>query len=121
MLAKSKLSKFLLVFLLVLCSSCRIHRSYDKRTQAFDTQVICPNGLKVLVVFANAKDIKKAMQKAVFDKKRAGSNENYTVIRLPGDRSFKFEKLSPNDALQCGFIEFPTKPSSKDFRNYLPD
>ncbi len=47
-------------------------------------------------------EIRAAILKAVAQKKIDRSHENYTVIRLPRNRSFKIEKNPPEKLALCG-------------------
>lgn len=91
-------NKFLLFLLLLLAAtSCKV--------EVYDTEISCPNGLHVLVKFARKDEVQIAIQNAAIIKKRDGSSETYTVIRLKDKRSFKIEKLPPEDALKCTLRE----------------
>jgi hypothetical protein len=125
MLDKLKLNKngslkFFLNFALVLAplifNSC-----YHRRPQLYNTEVICPSGFRVLVKFANLADMKAAIEFALEDKKKYGTSENYTVIRLPKNRSFKLDKLPPEQAIKCALRSFPVKATARDYRVYFPD
>lgn len=113
MLVKLKLNKLLVVFLIFFVS-CKSSQ------QLYNTQISCPNGLRVLVRFTNVFDVRRAIEKAAFDKKKYGTSENYTVVRLPKQRSFKIEKLSPQEALKCALEDFPVRASKRDKEVYLP-
>jgi hypothetical protein len=113
MLVKLKLSNLSIIFL-IFFTSCATSKQF------YNTEISCPSGLKILVRFTNVFDVRRAIEKAAFDKKKYGTNENYTVVRLPGQRSFKIEKLNPQEALNCVLQDFPVKVSKRDKELYLP-
>jgi hypothetical protein len=113
MLVKSKLNNLLVIFL-IFFASCKTSKQF------YNTKISCPSGLKILVRFTNVFDVRRAIEKAAFDKKKYGTNENYTVVRLPGERSFKIEKITPQEALNCTLQDFPVKVSKRDKEVYLP-
>ncbi len=95
MLDKSNLNKFLAILAIALSSfSC-------SKVDIYNSTISCPNGLGVVVRFARKDEVVLAIQKAALTKKQDGSSENYTVIKLRDKRSFKIEKVSPEDSLQC--------------------
>jgi len=95
MLDKLSLNKFAVILLLLLttnsCGSVDIYNS----------EIICPNGLRVMVRYARQDEVVRAIQQAALIKKKEDSNENYTVIRLKDRRSLKIEKVPPEDSLKC--------------------
>jgi hypothetical protein len=95
MLDKSSLNKILAILIIAISSfSCA-------KVDIYNSTISCPNGLGVVVRFARKDEVVLAIQKAAFIKKQDGSNENYTIIRLSDRRSFKIEKVPPEDSLQC--------------------
>lgn len=100
MLGRLNLSKLVLILLLLTINSCG-------QVMVYDSEISCPNGLRVLIKFARQQDVLAAIKKAAITKKRDGSSENYTVIRLPGTgslsntRSLRIEKMSPEESLKC--------------------
>ena len=94
MLGKLNLSKLALVLLLLTTSACF-------KVRVYNSEIICPNGLRVLIKFSRQEDVQMAIQKAAFIKKRDGTSENYTVIRLKDKRSMKIERLPPEESLKC--------------------
>ncbi len=94
MLDKSSLNKIILFISLILLTSC-------SKVDVYNSTISCPNGLSVVVRFARKSEVIDAMQKAALIKKRDGSSENYTIIRLRDRSSFKIEKVSPEDSLKC--------------------
>ncbi len=121
MLDKLKLSKFLLVLLICSVYGCKTFKSDDEQITAYNTKVVCPNGVKLLVIYANALDIRKGIEQALFTKRKSGTSERYTVVRLPGKRSFKIEKLLPEEALKCSLTEFTFKTKRGNYKIYVPE
>ena len=93
---KLKLSKLALIFSLLI-----ITFSWEVKVMVYNSEIICPNGLRVLVKFARREDVVMAIQKAAFIKKKDSSNEGYTVIRLHDKRSLKIERMPPEESLKC--------------------
>jgi hypothetical protein len=96
MLDKSSLNKFLATALVFLMSvSCL------GKVQIYNSEIICPTGLRIMVRFARKDEVVLAIKKAALTKRVERSNENYTVIRLSDKRSLKIEKVTPEDSLKC--------------------
>jgi hypothetical protein len=110
MLDKLKLSKSLVILALVLLSSCTHGALYN-------TELYCP-GNKILIRFARADEVRKGIERAMADKKKYGTSENYTVIRMPGNRSFKIEKIPPEDSMRCSMQEFQIEGTYKQYEKY---
>ncbi len=100
-----------LVLVIFTLFSCSVNR------KIFDTEVSCQK-VRVIVRFASAEEVKSAIEKAVEDKKKYKSNENYTVIRLPGNRSFRIEKLTPEDAAKCSLRDYEVNVKYKKVEQY---
>ncbi len=97
MLGKSNLSKFLAIFLVFfVATSCG-----GRKVNIYNSEIICPTGLRVMVRFARKDEVVAAIKKAALTKKIDRSSEDYTVIRLLDKRSFKIEKVAPEDSLKC--------------------
>ncbi len=95
MLDKSNLNKLIAILLIALSTfSCG-------KVDIYNSTVSCPNGLSVSVRFARKNEVIAAIQKAALTKKKDGSSEGYTVIRLRDKRSFKIEKVPPEESLKC--------------------
>lgn len=54
-----------------------------------------------MVRFARKNEVVLAIQRAAVIKKKDGSNEGYTVIKLRDKRSLKIEKVPPEDSIKC--------------------
>ncbi len=78
---------------------------FSEKKVFFNTEIICPGHEGILVRYARLEEIRVAIIKANEDKKFYHTSENYTVIRLPGNRSFKIDKISPEEMLQCSLRE----------------
>lgn len=101
---------FLLMFATASCIKVDIYNSY----------ISCPNGLSVVVRYARKDEVIKAIQVAALTKRKDGSSENYTVIRLNDKRSFKIEKVQPEDSLKCVVREeFYGKFSKSYVKKYM--
>lgn len=96
MLAKLNRNKFLLIFLLIFCCAKKVY---------YSTEIICPTGTRILVRYARADEVRAAIIKADEEKRIYRTSENYTVIKLPGNRSFRIEKMSPEESIKCSTEE----------------
>jgi hypothetical protein len=110
-------NKFWLIFFVIFFASCQSKVS----KQLFNTQITCPNGVSILVKFANAFEIRKAIEFSLFERKKYGSKERYTIIRLSDRRSFKIENLSPEEIARCSLRDFKISATKRDYEVYLPD
>lgn len=109
---KSNRSKILLLIFLAFTTSCQ--------RQIYNSEVICPfNGAKILVKYARADEMRTAMKRALSDKKKYNTSETYTVIRLPGNRSFKIEKIAPEEIVNCNVVETPIGVKDRDYILYF--
>lgn len=107
---KLKRSKFLILILLpLLLDSCG-------RRHVYNTEILCPSGLKVTVRFATLEQVKYGIEKAYSDKKKYNTNENYTVIGFGYRKSFKIEKLSPEEAMRCSLRQVELSPDDADYK-----
>ena len=66
-----------------------------------NTEILCDDTIKILVKFARAQDIADGIKKAYDEKKAQGTAETYTPIRLKDGRSFRVEKISPENLMKC--------------------
>ena len=107
---KLKLSKSLVILVLALVSSCAHGPLYN-------TELYCP-GNKILIRFARAEEVRKGIERAMSDKKKYGTSEDYTVIRMPGNRSFKIEKIPPEDSMRCSMQEFQIEGNYRQYEKY---
>ena len=96
MSAKLLRNKFFLLFVIfVVASSCH------KKPATINTEILCNNTIKILVKFARAHDVADAVRKAYDNKKMKGTSETYTAIKLKDGRSFRVEKIQPEDLIKC--------------------
>lgn len=89
---------FLLFVIFFVVSSCS---KKPANATTINTEILCNNTIKILVKFARASDIAEAIQKANYDKKMQGTSETYTAIKLRDGRSFRVEKIPPEDLIKC--------------------
>ncbi len=103
-----------LVFSLFVISTCA------KKKPIFHTEIICPSGKVILMRYVTEQEMSVAIQRAVFEKRLFGTNENYTVARFPGNRSVKIEKIAPEEIERCQLRQIlPDKKSINDARYYM--
>lgn len=63
--------------------------------------------------------MRAAIIKADADKKFFHTSENYTVIRLPGNRSFRLDKISPEEMIYCSLNESVIKNVDQNYIKYF--
>lgn len=116
MLDKLSRNKLVLVLLIVFAAiSCG-------KTVYYNTEIICPDGSTILVKYARLEEMKQAIIKADLDKKKFRTSESYTVIRLPGNRSFKIEKIAPEEAIKCSLKQSPMGEVDRQYiHHYIPN
>lgn len=106
MLEKLVLNKILFFALVVLTLppvfGCAKHQNIDT-----STEILCPNGSKTLIKFSRLQDVREAIYYAYHSKKAEHTSENYTPIRLADGRSFRIEKVFPEEAIKCFLRETP--------------
>jgi hypothetical protein len=55
----------------------------------------------MIIKFAKAQDVKKGIERALFEKQQSHTSETYTAIKFDDGRSIKIEKESPEEAMKC--------------------
>lgn len=60
-----------------------------------------------MVRYTTLKEVQASIFKNNEDKKKFGTNENYTVIYAYGSRSLKIAGISPEDMYKCVLREIP--------------
>jgi hypothetical protein len=108
MLAKLNHNKSFLLILFFCIISCKNIFNSKPRVPydtPFNTEVLCANGKSVLIKYARLDEVRAAIVKANQDKKIEHTSESYTPIRLPQNRSFRIEKMTPEEALGCSLRE----------------
>lgn len=110
MLDKLKRNKFLILMLvpIVLISCGRRH--------VYNTEILCPTGLRIMVRFATLEQVKTGIDKSYNNKKKYGTNENYTVVGFGYQKSFKIERLPPEEAIKCSLRQIELSPDDKDYK-----
>lgn len=112
MLAKLVRNKVWYVALIYLLFSCS-----KQQGPIMFTEMLCEHE-RFLIRFANMKEVSVAIENAIIEKKKYNSSENYTVIKMPGNRSFKIANLSPEEAMKCKLQDFPTNLRYKYYEKY---
>lgn len=111
MLEKLALNKKLYLILFYFIFSCA-----QKKPITF-TEMLCTKE-RFLIRFASAEEVVNAIENAIIEKKKYNSSENYTVIKMSGNRSFKIANLSPEEAIKCKVHDFPTNLRYKYYEKY---
>lgn len=94
MLGKLNRNKiFLFLALIFFTTSCK--------EKIFNTEIFCPDGSRILVKFVRLEELRDAIKAASSEKNKFNSNYKHTVIKLPGQRSFKIEKIPPEELVKC--------------------
>lgn len=81
------------------------------------SELVCKDKI-VLIRFANAKEVRLAVEDALFQKRKYKSNEDFTVMKFKGNRSFVIEHLPPEKAVDCDIREIPTGLRYKYYEKY---
>jgi hypothetical protein len=108
-----QLSKFLLpVLFLTSCNGTNAPKVF------YHTELNCPTRGIILIRYASEQDIKNSLAETYRKKKETRSSENFTVISLPGKRSFKIEKTPVEEIMECSMRQVPApKPNKKFLKN----
>jgi len=104
MLAKLKLSKICLKIIFLVTVSFVVVACGEKEVM-FNTEILCPDGSRVLVKFASLDEVRLAIVKNYEDKKKNGTSDKDTVLRLSSKRSFRIEKIAPEKIIKCSLKE----------------
>lgn len=112
MLVKLVRNKLLLFLIIILCSC-----SIISPKKVYYTELVCPDKV-VLIRFANAKEVRRAVEDALFEKKKYETNVDFTVMKFAGNRSFVIENVPPEDAVKCDIKQIPTKLRFKYYEKY---
>lgn len=110
MLDKLVLSKILLLIIFCIVTSCNEKKVYN-------TEIICPK-VRMMVRFSKADEIRRGIERAIADKKKYDTDEKYTIVRMPGERSFVISDIAPEYAINCQFNQIPTSVRYKDYKQY---
>lgn len=94
----NRISKIFTIILLLGQASC------SKRVNV-NTEIFCPNNLRILVKFAQASDVKKAIQFAIQKKNHYHTSENHTYFKLKDGRSFHVSNIPPEKMINCSLRE----------------
>lgn len=115
MLAKSKLNNFIIKLSLIIAIfftiSCEINR------KVYNTEIICPK-IRIMVRFAEAKEVTVGIKRAIAEKKKYDTSEQYTVIRMPDNRSFKINDIAPEDAIKCRLNQVLMPAKYNDYKKF---
>jgi hypothetical protein len=104
-------SKFILLILLLgLFTACQ--------KQIFNTEILCPDGSRILVRYSNAEEVRFGIQKAYNEKKKYGTGEDYTAVKMPHQRSFKVEKIAPEEMIKCSLRQSLIGTVERDYIHY---
>jgi len=73
------------------------------RKQLFhtDTEILCPDGSRILVRYSTEQEVRAGIQRAYNEKKKYGTGEDYTAVKMSNQRSFKIEKIAPEEMIKC--------------------
>lgn len=119
MLAKLKLhNKFLiLIFFLASCGALT-----NAPKVFYHTELNCPTRGVILVRYATIQEVQTALTNFYNQKKANNSKENYTIISLSGNRSFKVDRTPIEEMMECTMRQIPApKPNAKALKNmYTP-
>lgn len=117
MLGKSNLSKIIVALSLMALALATF--SCVKKKIYYNTEIFCPDGRKILVKFAREEEIRQAILFADEQKRLLGTREEYTAIRMPHNKSFRIEKISPEKMVKCSLRESPMGVVDKNYVKYF--
>jgi hypothetical protein len=104
-------SKFILLILLLgFFAACQ--------KPIFNTEILCPNGSRILARYSTEEEVRAGIQKAYNEKKKYGTSEDYTVIKMPNQRSFKVEKIAPEEMIKCSLRQSLIGNAEKNYIRY---
>ena len=105
-------SKFILLILLLSCfTACQ--------KPIFNTEILCPDGSRILVRYSTEEEVRAGIQKAYNEKKKYRTSEDYTAIRMPNQRSFKVEKIEPEKMIKCSLRQSLIGTVEKNYISYF--
>jgi hypothetical protein len=110
-------NKLYLVFLLLF--SCA--KSEAEKPGVYHTELICEDRDIILIRYSRLEDVRHSIARSYAKKKSLDGSEGYTVISLPGNRSMKIDKLSPEDAIKCNLREIFHPRSDRLKKKYMED
>ena len=115
MLDKLSLNKIIIIFSIIfVAASCSMG---EKRY--YNIEVTCPGRDKILIKFARAADVRAAIIRSDFEKRKERTSGNYTPIRLPGNRSLIINKISPEEMINCSLYESNPGEVERDYIRYF--
>jgi len=104
-------SKFILLILLLgFFTACQ--------KPIFNTEILCPDGSRILARYSTEEEVRAGIQKAYNEKKKYGTGEDYTVIRMPHQRSFKVEKIAPEEMIKCSLRQSLIGTAERNYIRY---
>lgn len=99
-----------ILFLLFGLCSC----SYGNK-KIYNTEILCPDGSKILVKFVRLQELKKAIEKADLKKRKEEGRDQHSAIILDDGRSFMIEKRKPEYLVRCALRESEFGVHDKDY------
>ena len=107
---RSKLSIIFVIFIF----SCTSQKELNRKN--ISTEIICQDGKKILVRFAYAQEVKKAIENHINRKLLTKTEDKFTVIRIPRIESFHVPKIPPEELIKCQIID---NQIYKAYPNYI--
>ncbi|NCA29049.1 MAG: hypothetical protein EBS92_07270, partial [Proteobacteria bacterium] len=94
--------------------SCTSQKELNRKN--ISTEIICQDGKKILVRFAYAQEVKKAIENHINRKLLTKTEDKFTVIRIPRIESFHVPKIPPEELIKCQIID---NQIYKAYPNYI--
>jgi len=94
--------------------SCTSQKELNRKN--ISTEIICQNGKKIMVRFAYAYEVKKAIENHINRKLSTKTEDNFTVIRIPRIESFHIPKIPPEELIKCQIVD---NQIYKAYPNYI--
>jgi len=105
-----------LLILLFLLTSCG--RMTNSPKEFYHTELNCPTRGVILIRYASMQEVQTAITNFYNQKKANNGKENYTIISLPGNRSFKIDRTPVEEVMDCQLRQIPApKPNPKALKN----
>lgn len=93
-------NKFCGLSAFLLLASCWFPFYVPKRNSLNHTELICPNGQKILIQHSTAEEIRDGIRRHLIVKEKEGTKENYTVIRYKDGYLVQI-KIPPEYLINC--------------------
>lgn len=128
MLDRSGRSRAIALFLILISSvisSCGVKKSHGEsffkkeKIITSHTVISCDGKPDTVIRYTDVSEVENAVKNAYEQKKKAGTNENYTAIRFSRNRSLRIARVPPEEMIKCNFYEIPATQAEKEKAHYF--